>query len=67
MSKRKEKKVSAPGVIVRKTGRGVTPREAFEKAQVGFEPAYQKKWVEKVGWSRKYEEAWERIFGKKTA
>ena len=65
--KKKTKKQKAPEIIVRNAGRGVTHREAFDKAQVGFDPAYQKKWVEKVGWSRKYEEGWQRIFGKKTA
>jgi len=55
----------APQIIVRQSGRNVSRREAFDKAQVGFEPAYQRKWVEKVGWSRQYEDGWERIFGKK--
>lgn len=64
---KKKSKPKVPQIIVRNAGRGVTRREAFDKANVGFEPAYQKKWVEKVGWSRKYEEGWERIFGKKKA
>lgn len=55
----------APEIIVRKSVRGVTRREAFDKAQVGFDARYKKKWVEKVGWSRRYEEGWELIFGKK--
>ena len=59
-----KKRNKAPNIIVRQSVRGVTPREAFDKAQVGFEPSYQRKWVEKVGWSRKYEDGWNRIFGK---
>jgi len=62
--KHKQKRSKAPQIIVRQSGRGVTHREAFDKAQVGFDPAYKRKWVEKVGWSRKYEDGWNRIFGK---
>jgi hypothetical protein len=64
---KKQSKQKAPQIIVRKSVRGVTRREAFDKAQVGFDARYKKKWVEKVGWSRQYEEGWERIFGKKKA
>jgi len=64
---KKQSKPKVPEIIVRKSVREVTRREAFDKAQVGFDPAYQKKWVEKVGWTRQYEEAWERIFGEKKA
>ena len=63
--KRKTKLGNAPQIIVRQPGRNVTQREAFDKAQVGFAPEYQRKWVEKVGWSRKYEDGWDRIFEKK--
>lgn len=54
----------APQVLIRRQGRNVSRREAFEKAQVGFTKEYRHTWVEKVGWSRAYEEGWERIFGK---
>jgi len=66
--KYKQKITKAPTVIVRNAGRGVTPREAFEKAQVGFEPAYQKKWVEKVSipGKTKYFD-YDKVFGKKKA
>ena len=65
--KNKTSKQKAPQIIVRQAGRNVTRREAFDKAQVGFEPEYKRKWVEKVGWSRLYDAGWERIFGKKKA
>ena len=66
-AKKKLKFGKAPQIIVRQPGRNVTQREAFDKAQVGFAPEYQHKWVEKVGWSRKYEAGWDRVFGKKKA
>jgi hypothetical protein len=50
---KKTKKQPVPQIIIRKAGRGIPRREAFDKAQVGFEPAYQKKWVEKVSVSTK--------------
>ena len=59
--KPKTKKPSAPNVIVRQGCRNVSRKEAFDKAQVGFDPAYKNKWVEKVGWSRAYEEGWNKI------
>ena len=68
MTKRKKQtKQKAPQIIIRNAGRGVTRREAHDKANVGFAPEYQKKWGERVGWSRKYEKGWEHIFGKKKA
>jgi len=55
----------APQIIVRQAGRNVSRKEAHDKANVGFVPEYKLPWIEKAGWTRKYEEGWERIFGKK--
>lgn len=62
-----KKKQSVPQVIIRQAGRNVSRREAFEKAQVGFNPEYKRKWVESIGWSRAFEDGWNKIIGKKTA
>ena len=65
IAKKQKKNQKAPEIIVRQSGRGVTRREAHDKANVGFRKDLQRPWVEKVGWSREYEEGWDRIFGKK--
>jgi len=59
------KRPKAPQIIVRQAGRNVSRKEAHDKANVGFVPEYKLPWIEKSGWTRKYEEGWERIFGKK--
>ena len=63
--KKKTKKAKAPQIIARQAGRGVTHREAFDKAQVGFDPAYKRKWVEKVSipGKTKYFD-YDKVFGK---
>ena len=63
--KHKQKRSKAPQIIVRQSGRGVTHREAFDKAQVGFEPSYQRKWIEKVSFpgKTKYYD-YDKVFGK---
>jgi hypothetical protein len=64
---KKPKKQKAPQIIVRQSGRGVSRREAFDKANVGFSPELQKTWVEKVSLTlrdTKYFN-YDKVFGKK--